>query len=233
VFHGLYFRTMISSFRKAILLCLLLNALASALMLLFLRQGVDPSLEVIERVRYIAAHPGWWRLSWLVWMAAALSLIYFFIHWGLFLDGHAPRALIIFGVIVGSLGMMPDILAETLFLGLLPRLGQEILQAPEGSQGALLQSFAHWQWATTLVSGFVGNGFYALGGLILNGASHRSGRFRKIFVWLGWPTWVFAVGLSVSTAGMWRTPLILFTALTMGWFLFWLMVLLIFLQEVR
>jgi hypothetical protein len=169
-------------------------------------------------------------LGWLVWMAAALSLIYFFIHWGLFLDGHVPRALIIFGVILGSLGMVPDILAETLFLGLIPRLAQEILLATERSQGALLQSYAHWQWASTLMSGFVGNGFYALGGLILNGLSHRSGRFKKIFVWLAWPTWIFAVGLAVSTLGMWRVPLLLFTALTMGWFIFWLMILWVFLR---
>jgi hypothetical protein len=224
---------MISSFQKAVLLCLLLNALASVLMLFVLRPGVDPALELVDRIRYIAAHPGWWRLGWLVWMGAALSLIYFFIHWGLFLDGHAPRALIFFGVMVGSLGMVADILAETLFLGLLPRLAREILQTPEGSQGVLLQSFAHWQWATTLMTGFVGNGFYALGGLILNGISHRSGRFRKIFVWLGWPTWIFAVGLAVATVGMWRIPLMLFTALTMGWFIFWLMVLLVFFKEAR
>ncbi len=223
----------LSSFRRAILLCLLLNALASAFMLVFLRPGIDPSIEVLERIHYIAEHPAWWRMGWLVWMGAALSLIYFFIHWGLFLDGHVSRALILFGVLIGSLGMVPDILAETFFLGLLPRLAQEILQAPEESQGALLQSFAHWQWATTLTSGFVGNGLYALGGLILNLASHRSGRLGKIFVWLGWPIWISAVGLAVSTVGMWREPLMLFTALTMGWFIFWLMGLLIFSKEAR
>lgn len=221
----------LSSFRKAIALCLFFNALASIAMLLILRQGVDSDIELLTRVRYLAENPVLWRLSWLLWIMAAISLIYFLVHWGVFLDSPAHRSKIIFGVIVACLGMVPDTLAETLYIGLLPKMATTILQTPESLRLPLLDNFVQWQWALTLMTGFLGNGFYCLGGFTLNCISLGVENFPKKIALIGFPVWIFALGLSVSTIGLWRDWMIVSTALTMGAFILWLLVLLIFLKE--
>src|SRR5215831_99140 len=123
----------------------MLNLLASILLALSLNRALNPGLPLEIKLHELAQPAATWAGSWLVWMLAAISLILFFVHWGYLLDHFSQgkdRAWIIFGVLLGSLGMIPDTLAETLYLGTLPRLAKQAAAAGPAEAKAALQSFA-------------------------------------------------------------------------------------------
>lgn len=126
--------------------CAGLNLLGGAALALVLRPGTEVVASLAERAQYIAQHPAVWRGGWLVWMAAALSLLGFYAWWGG--QPGMPRWAVL-GFWLAAAGITCDFLAESLYIGWLP---------------AQLETI---QRLGTVLSGAFANGLYTLGGIVL------------------------------------------------------------------
>ncbi len=165
--------------------CAGLNLLAGAALALALRPGTEAAANLAERAAYITQHPALWRGGWLLWMAAALSLLGFFAWWGG--QPSLPRWAVA-GFWLAAAGLGFDFLAESLYIGWLP----EHLDT--------LQRLA------TVLSGVGANSFYTLGGIVLTLATPwgrvagRPGWPRALAApkWLAWAAWASGLALSAS-----------------------------------
>jgi hypothetical protein len=154
--------------------CAALNALAAVALLIALRPGTEAVADPAARAAYIAAHPILWRGGWLIWMAAAVSLLGFYAWWGARVErpGWATAAFV-----VAAAGLVCDLFAESLYIGWFPeRL--VALQRP----CALLTSGA-------------ANGLYTLAGIVLTRASPWLRGWARGWAWGAW-----AAGLALSAA---------------------------------
>jgi hypothetical protein len=155
--------------------CALFNALAAVALLVALRPGTEVVPSVADRAAYIAHNPLLWRGGWLLWMAAALSLLGFYAWWG----ARLPRpgwALAGFGLALA--GLLCDFLAESLYIGWLP------------FQLETLQRLG------TLLSSGAANGLYTFGGIVLTLATPWRRR-TGLRVW-AWAIWLSGLALTAS-----------------------------------
>ena len=168
--------------------CAGLNLLGGAALALVLRPGTEVVPDPLARAAYITQHPLLWRGGWLVWMAAALSLLGFYAWWG----GRPglPRWALA-GFWLAAAGLLFDFLAESLYIGWLP------------AQLETLQRLG------TLLSGGAANGLYTLGGIVLTLATPWAAAaapwaaaatpWRRPWLRaLAWAVWVSGLALSAS-----------------------------------
>ena len=159
--------------------CAGLNLLGGLVLATLLRPGTEVTPSLAERAAYIAQHPALWRGGWLVWMAAALSLLGFYAWWG---ARPGMPAWAVLGFWLAAAGLLFDFLAESLYIGWLP---------------AQLETI---QRLGTLLSGGGANGLYTLGGIVLTLATPwqavrwRPGWLRA----LAWAVWLSGLGLTAS-----------------------------------
>lgn len=155
--------------------CAIANALAATLMLLGLRGGTEVVPSMAQRAAYITNHAALWRVGWLVWMIAAVTLVAFYAWWGAWL---ASRRLAVAAFIVAAVGLACDLFAESLFIGWLPDRIETI--APLAS----------------LLTGGAANGLYTLSGVMLTLATRAlRGPLRA---W-AWATWVSGFALTICS----------------------------------
>jgi hypothetical protein len=150
------------------------NLVAAIGMAVVLRPGL-PGLGSLQadRLTYITQNTAPWRVGWLLWNVAALSLILLFVA---LRSATAPgSALARFALLGGAAGLAADLAAETLMMGVEPTL----------SPG----SFAPWEHAAVLLTGYLGNGLYALCGALLTAS------------WRGIPTAICRVSVPLWCAG--------------------------------
>lgn len=175
---------------NAPLYCALFNALAALAMALFLRQGTEAVRVVDDRIDYIAANPIAWRGGWLLWNAAALSLVGFYAWWGARIKSF-PWAAAAF--LVASTGLVFDLFFESLFIGWLPDDYREIY--PLGS----------------LVMGVVANGAYSLAGAMLTLRTPQLAGWWRVWAWAVW-----ASGFALCAASWYgNVPAIMVTTAAM------------------
>jgi hypothetical protein len=156
-------------------LCALLNAAAAVALALFLRQGTPVVANLEDRASYIADHSIRWRLGWLLWMAAAVSLASLYAWWA----AHLPNKSIgIAAWLIGAAGVPFDFLIESLFVGWLPADMDGI------------------QRASVPMTGGIANGLYTIAGVILT-ISTPSIRGRYLF-W-AWAVWSSGILLSIAS----------------------------------
>jgi hypothetical protein len=214
----------VKQFRLSAFIAAGINLIAAIAMLLFLRPGLV-SLEVMERISYVAANSLLWKMTWGLWILAALSLICFFIHWAWLLDRFSQkqyRGIIIFGALVGSLGMIPDTIAETFYLSIIPKLANEASRISDPQQLTLIHGeFTKFEFLATTLTGLLGNGFYCVGGLTLSLVSVNTSDFPKFWAYAGLPIWLFGFGLTIASFFSSILGLQIFTALTMISFIAW------------
>src|SRR5437764_11378636 len=91
------------------------NLLAGALTLIVLRRGLPPR-SLAHRVAFISSHVVWWRVGWLGWSLAAISLL------GLFLalaGRFRTVAPLLCGlvIVVSPAGLAADLRADALLAG--------------------------------------------------------------------------------------------------------------------
>ncbi|HCU25029.1 MAG TPA: hypothetical protein DF383_08430 [Deltaproteobacteria bacterium] len=210
------------SFKYAALLAAVINFLSSLAMLLFLNPALDPKNSLAAKLQYLLARPGAWTGSWILWIFAALSLILLLIHWGTALDHFTEgrsRPWIIFGTLIACLGLIPDTIAEVLYLGTLPDLAKQTLA--HGDIAAISSRFHDWENTALLLTGFLGNGLYCLGGLTLQSFTLKYGALPRFCRYFGFVVWI--CGLALSTAVLFKSSvgMYLLTALTMASFILW------------
>jgi hypothetical protein len=159
------------------------NLAAGLVMLLALRYGIPAGeSDLSARIAYVGDHLLVWRLGWLVWNLAAISLLGFFVvlaaRW-------RERAPILCGLalLCAAAGLAADLGAETILAVVSPGL--------RGETYAVVESVA------VALTGYLGNGLYAVGGVLLTVAGRRD--LPPMLLWLAAVVWTVALWLSVAT----------------------------------
>jgi hypothetical protein len=174
-----------------------------------LREGLAIGTPLVTRALFLTRHTLAWQLGWLNWMIAAPGLLLFCVY----LLDYVPRsALRRFAILLVAIGIAPDISAEVLFAFVLPPLLQF-------DQPAAL--FMTLEQIAMQLTGTVGNGFYNLGGLLLNLLLFANPRVPRLLIAAGLPAWGFGLALSVATAAQALQAATLLTGvamlLSLGW----------------
>lgn len=161
-----------------------LNLLAVLAMLLVLKPGLPVQGNLLqERLAYISGHVPFWWTGWLLWHAAAIALLAFYVG----LAGQWSRTAPIrcrLALLCAASGMAADISAEALYMSLAGRLGPDVLPTVDAVSG--------------LLTGYVGNGLYTVAGILLVWAGGRD--LPRPLLVLSIPVWV--AGLSLSAASL-------------------------------
>ncbi len=167
--------------------CGALNFAAVVAMALALRFGTELVPAVADRLSYMTQHWIVWRAGWGLWIAAALSLAAFYSWWGSFLQDARWGTT---ALVIVSMGLVCDLLAESLLIGWLPRNYDRV--AP----------------LTTLLTGGAANGLYTVAGVILTMATDSLRGWMRVTAWTIWAAGAalticaiagFALGIAVST----------------------------------
>jgi len=153
-----------------------------------LRDGLAIGTPFVTRALFLTHHTTAWQLGWLNWMVSAPALLLFCVY---LLDYVPDSALRRFAILLVAIGIGPDISAEVLFAFVLPPLLQI-------DQPATL--FMTLEQIAMQLTGTVGNGFYNLGGLLINLLLLANPRVPRLLVVAGLPAWGFGLALSAATA---------------------------------
>lgn len=163
-------------------------AVACVLMNGPMRDGLPVSSTLTERIDFIVENHLLWSLSWCVWMVSALGLFVFCA----ILASELQHALVkTIGLTIVAMGVVPDLIAEALYAFVIPQM---IISQVNREFILLLESMAMH------LTGYLGNGLYNLGGLVLTLLAIKERLFTSwIAVW-GVLSWVLGLMLSVSIA---------------------------------
>ena len=111
--------------------------------MLFVLAPGTPLAEPAERAAYVESHAVAWRLGWLTWVAAALSLLWFYAWWRARTGAHY------LALVIAALGLVADLTAEFALI-------YYLVTSPP--------------FAFTLTGG-VANGLYTIAGIALTAAT--------------------------------------------------------------
>jgi hypothetical protein len=162
--------------------CAALN-FAAAFALLFVLAPATPLVaDPVQRLTYVGTHLLEWRLAWMTWIAAALSLLWFDWWWRDRID--APYWPLIFG----GLGLIADLTAELIL----------IIGGVETYLSASPFAFA--------LTGGVANGLYTVCGIGLTLATPLTGRERV------WAAVMWTAGILLSVGALANIPVMTATA---------------------
>lgn len=169
------------------LLVILIMALAYYQMAFVMRPGLlngENSLE--ERQVFILNHLNLWQFGWLSWILAAIALLVFFSLLLKFIPDSTIKTL---GFLLVGLGTLPDISAEIIFGWLIPQ-SLDTNSTITSTQTLELLAF--------YLTGFLGNGFYSLGGLLMTIALMKNLHINRLLIISGLPAWIFGLVLSYA-----------------------------------
>ena len=173
-------------------------------MVVVLRDGL-PGLgsDASTRASFIGSHTVPWRLGWLTWNLAAISLVAFYI--ALKRDtcsdhGLLPRL----AVLCAVAGLAADLSAEALMMGLEPGLPVHVFPLVER--------------VSLLLTGYLANGLYSLGGALLT-VSWRG--IPRHLLTLAIPLWGAGFLLSATTMLDWPSGAVVAAGFTMFLFVVW------------
>lgn len=159
------------------------NLAAGLVMLLVLRHGIPAGeSDLSARIAYVAEHTVAWRIGWLVWNLAAISLLGFFVALAARWRQRAP-ILCGLALLCAAGGLAADLGAETILAVVSPGL--------KGESYATVESIA------VALTGYLGNGLYAVGGILLTWSGRRE--LPAGLLWLAAAVWAAALWLSVAT----------------------------------
>jgi hypothetical protein len=182
-----------------------LNLVAAGAMFSILRPGLPVAgSQLLDRVAYLGARTGFWWGGWLVWHAAAIALVAFYVALAATWSRHAPL-LSTLALLCATAGLAADLSAEALYMGVAPRLRAEAFALCEDIAG--------------IMTGYLANGLYTISGILLTWAGAR--QLPRFLVALAVPLW--ASGLSLSAASLIHSASGQFwsTAILMPLFVIW------------
>jgi hypothetical protein len=159
------------------------NLAAGLVMLLALRYGIPAGeSDLSARIAYVGDHILVWRVGWLLWNFAAISLLGFFVALAARWRERAP-ILCGLALLCAAAGLAADLGAETILAVVSPGLQEQTY--------AVVESIA------VALTGYLGNGLYAVGGILLTLAGRRE--LPPRLLWLAAAVWTVALWLSVAT----------------------------------
>ncbi len=199
---------------RAAFLASALNLAAALALLVALQPGL-PSFSngILGRLDYVRGQTVFWWSGWLLWHAAALGLLGFYVGLAGLWRRQAPIRCGL-ALLCAAAGLAADLSAEALYMGLAPRLGVEGFGLAEAAAG--------------LLTGYVGNGLYTVAGALLTWAGAPN--LPKYLVALAIPVWLAGSALAAATlldsvgGQFWSTAVLMptfvvWTALTRRWLL--------------
>jgi hypothetical protein len=159
------------------------NLAAGLVMLLALRYGIPAGeSDLSDRIAYVREHLVAWRAGWLIWNLAAISLLALFVVLAARWREAAP-ILCGLALLCAAAGLAADLGAETILAVASPSLRGETYAAVESIAVAL--------------TGYLGNGLYAVAGILLTWAGRRE--LPRGLLWLAVAVWAVALWLAVAT----------------------------------
>jgi hypothetical protein len=186
-------------------------AVACINMGLILRGGMLFDQDVSVRIAYIHDNLTLWRLAWLSWNLAAMGLLFF----GCMLLRFIPNSrLRLYGIILIAIGIGPDVSAEMIFAFIIPPISKV------NPNYDVIRAF---ELLAVQLTGFVGNGFYNIGGLLLNILLLQNPKLPRKLILAGIPGWWFGIGISAGAALLRFDLLEPLTGIAMFWSTFWIM----------
>lgn len=188
------------------LLIIAIITLACFNMAFAMADGLPANPDLTSRLHYLATRTTWWQFGWLTWMASAIGLLTFCILLATYIP---PSPLRILGISLVMIGIGPDISAEMIYAFVLPDIQDT-------------QMFVLIDRIAMLLTGFVGNGAYCLGGLLLNLALFKNTALSRAMLAFGLPSWLIGLLISVSAARNDIPTATIFTALAMVWNVLWM-----------
>lgn len=166
----------------------ILITLACVLMNGPMRQGLPLGTSVAERMDFIANQTSLWTMSWIVWMFCALGLLVFC---AILADEVKPDFRKKVGLLLVALGVAPDLTAEVIYAFVLPKIVSLNMGA---------SAFELFEHIAAHLTGFLGNGLYNLGGLLLTYLAIKQRLFNSwVAIW-GVTAWLLGISLSISIA---------------------------------
>jgi hypothetical protein len=188
--------------RKIAFLTAAANALAGLAMLFVLRMGLPPE-GLSVRSAFILSHRVAWRLEWLSWNVAAITLLALFLALASRWRKEAPF-LCGLAIVVAAAGLAADLGAEGLLAGF---------------TGSTLHDLSLVQSEALLLTGYVGNGLYTVAGILLTAAGRKE--LPKGLLGLAGLVWVTGLWLSAATLLGSSTGEAVSTAILMASFVLW------------
>jgi hypothetical protein len=155
--------------------CAILNAAAAIALATVLAPGATNAPTAINAA-YVRAHIEVWRAGWLLWTAAAISLVAFFAWWAARLDRSVVAAV---ALGIAFAGLAVDVVAESALAW----------WAPEHYLETAPLAFR--------LTGIGANGLYSVAGSIL--LTRTRGLPRWLAQW-SWVVWLLGLGLAVAVA---------------------------------
>ncbi len=172
---------------------------------------VDDS-TALSRMQFIAENSLLWTMSWCVWMMCALGL---YLFCALFCHRLTPSTLTRMGLVFVGIGLVPDLIAEVLYAFVLP-YSLHLSISPV--------MFQLIEFTASRLTGFLGNGLYNLGGLLLTLAAIRQRTLPDWVAYWGMLAWLLGIGLSISIALNALAMAELFTATSMVLSTLWMLI---------
>ena len=157
--------------------------LVTAVVSLGLARGLPPGeSSLARRIDYVGDHLLIWRAGWLLWTAAAVSLLALYVAlYGLWKDNASTAARL--AMLFAAAGFAPDLVAGSLFIGVMPGLG--------AADYSVVETIA------LSSTGYVANGLYTAAGILLTWAGRRV--LPRSLVGLAALVWFAGVWLSAAT----------------------------------
>lgn len=177
-----------------------------------MRGGLPIDTTLAERGAFILANQTIWTALWCIWMCAALGLLTFCAILAQRLNASVWRNI---GLIIVAIGIAPDLIAEVIYAFIIP----QALTLQNG-----LEVFSLLEISAQFLTGFLGNGLYNIGGLILTVLAIKQKLLKPwIAVW-GVSAWILGLLLSVSVAVGSMEMAEVFTASSMVLSTLWMLV---------
>lgn len=179
--------------RKAALLSLAVHLAAGLAMAFVLAHGLETNPDLSSRLSFVANHRSAWIAAWLTWHAAALSILWFFICFEAAHREHESiRCVLRLALILVAAAIVPDLIAESMEIGVLPGLARTALDenVPEAAANARTL-FSTLHRVAVMLTGYLANGLYTLGTVVAVCVTRR---------W--YAPWIWSAGLAIGVFGI-------------------------------
>jgi hypothetical protein len=181
------------------------HVVAAVAMLLWLQPGLPVAGSTVPQgMAYLAEHTVAWWVGWLIWQAADLALLAYYVGLaGRWWRGAPIRCGV--ALLGAAAGVGADVGAQAIYMGVAPRLDA--------------QGFAVAEAVVGVLTGYVANGLYTVAGMLLVWAGARD--LPRHLLLLSLPVWGAGVGLSAASLAGSATGQFWSVALLMPAFIVW------------
>lgn len=186
------------------LACIAMNSL--------MRGGLPLGNTAEQRMAFISENTAIWSGSWCIWMFAALGL---FAFCSILADELKKSYLRTIGLSMVAMGIAPDLIAEVIYAFIIPKTLAVNFD---------INTFLLLETIATHLTGYLGNGLYNLGGLLLTLLAIKQQLIKSWVALWAVSAWLLGLALSVSIALNAMQAAEFFTATSMVLSTLWMLI---------